>query len=107
MTHPLRGYAGSMAARIGDDIWGQRTPYSAGESWPVRVDQHLIDGVTVDDVDSWVPSAVCSAAMDVDWTSPSRTDRWSESAVGPRIESITAVSGLRASTAGKDNFMID
>src|SRR4029450_6859204 len=57
VTDPLRGYAGSMAARTGDDIWGQRTPYSAGESWPVRVDQHLIDGVTVDDVDSWVPSA--------------------------------------------------
>ena len=57
-----------MAARTGDDIWGQRTPYSAGESWPVRVDQHLIDGVTVDDVDSWVPSAclLCSNGCGLD-----------------------------------------
>jgi ferredoxin-nitrate reductase len=68
VTHPLRGYAGSMAARTGDDIWGQRTPYSPGESWPVRVDQHLIDGVTVDDVDSWVPSAclLCSNGCGLD-----------------------------------------
>jgi ferredoxin-nitrate reductase len=68
VTDPLRGYAGSMAARTGDDIWGQRTPYSAGESWPVRVDQHLIDGVTVEDVDSWVPSAclLCSNGCGVD-----------------------------------------
>jgi ferredoxin-nitrate reductase len=57
-----------MAARTGDDIWGQRTPYSPGESWPVRVDQHLIDGVTVDDVDSWVPSAclLCSNGCGLD-----------------------------------------
>jgi hypothetical protein len=45
--------------------------------------------------------------MDVDRTSPSRTDRWSESAVEQRIESTTAVSDPRASTAGRDNFMID
>jgi ferredoxin-nitrate reductase len=64
----LRGYAGSMAARTGDDIWGERTPYSAGESWPVRVDLHLVDGVTVDDVDSWVPSAclLCSNGCGLD-----------------------------------------
>jgi ferredoxin-nitrate reductase len=64
----LRGYAGSMAARTGDDIWGERTPYSSGESWPVRVDLHLVDGVTVDDVDSWVPSAclLCSNGCGLD-----------------------------------------
>jgi anaerobic selenocysteine-containing dehydrogenase len=64
----LRGYAGSMAARTGDDIWGERTPYSPGESWPVRVDLHLVDGVTVDDVDSWVPSAclLCSNGCGLD-----------------------------------------
>jgi ferredoxin-nitrate reductase len=68
VTDALRGYAGSMAARTGDDIWGERTPYSPGESWPVRVDQHLIDGVTVDDVDSWVPSAclLCSNGCGLD-----------------------------------------
>jgi ferredoxin-nitrate reductase len=64
----LRGYAGSMAARTGDDIWGERTPYSPGESWPVRVDLHLVDGVTVDGVDSWVPSAclLCSNGCGLD-----------------------------------------
>jgi ferredoxin-nitrate reductase len=57
-----------MAARTGDDIWGERTPYSPGESWPVRVDLHLVDGVTVDDVDSWVPSAclLCSNGCGLD-----------------------------------------
>jgi ferredoxin-nitrate reductase len=57
-----------MAARTGGDIWGERTPYSAGESWPVRVDLHLVDGVTVDDVDSWVPSAclLCSNGCGLD-----------------------------------------
>jgi anaerobic selenocysteine-containing dehydrogenase len=57
-----------MAARTGDDIWGERTPYSAGESWPVRVDQHLVDGLTVNDVDSWVPSAclLCSNGCGLD-----------------------------------------
>ena len=68
MATALRGYAGSMAARTGDDIWGERTPYSPGESWPVRVDLHLVDGVTVDDVDSWVPSAclLCSNGCGLD-----------------------------------------
>ncbi|HEX2894384.1 MAG TPA: nitrate reductase [Marmoricola sp.] len=37
--------------------WGERTPYAAGEDWPVRVDLHLADGLTEDDVDRWVPSA--------------------------------------------------
>jgi anaerobic selenocysteine-containing dehydrogenase len=37
--------------------WGERTPYAAGEEWPVRVDLHLADGLAEGDVDRWVPSA--------------------------------------------------
>jgi len=37
--------------------WGSRTPYAAGETWPVRVDTHLGEGLTPDDVDAWVQSA--------------------------------------------------
>jgi ferredoxin-nitrate reductase len=57
-----------MAARTGDDIWGERTPYSPGEPWPVRVDLHLVDGLTVDQVDSWIPSAclLCSNGCGLD-----------------------------------------
>ena len=38
-------------------VWGERTPYDAGTSWPVRVDAHLAEGLTEDDVDRWVQSA--------------------------------------------------
>jgi anaerobic selenocysteine-containing dehydrogenase len=37
--------------------WGERTPYAAGEEWPVRVDAHLAEGLTEDDVQRWVPTA--------------------------------------------------
>jgi anaerobic selenocysteine-containing dehydrogenase len=37
--------------------WGTRTPYGPGEPWPVRVDSYLEDGVTVESVDRWVPTA--------------------------------------------------
>ncbi|MGP4113588.1 molybdopterin oxidoreductase family protein [Streptomyces sp. 4N509B] len=37
--------------------WGTRTPYAAGQAWPVRVDTHLEDGVHEEDVDRWVRSA--------------------------------------------------
>ena len=37
--------------------WGTRTPYAAGGSWPARVDQHLADGVKVEDVQDWVRTA--------------------------------------------------
>ncbi|MDP5181784.1 nitrate reductase [Blastococcus sp. BMG 814] len=37
--------------------WGTRTPYGPGESWPTRVDTHLADGLTEEDVDRWVQSA--------------------------------------------------
>ena len=57
-----------MAARIGDDVWGERTPYPPGESWPVRVDLHLVDGLTPEDVDYWTPSAcvLCSNGCGLD-----------------------------------------
>src|SRR3954462_10762278 len=45
-----------MTNRI-TEPWGERTPYGAGERWPVRVDAHLEDGLTEDDVERWVPSA--------------------------------------------------
>jgi anaerobic selenocysteine-containing dehydrogenase len=37
--------------------WGARTPYGPGQDWPVRVDSHLADGIRVEDVDAWVPTA--------------------------------------------------
>jgi hypothetical protein len=37
--------------------WGTRTSYGAGEPWPIRVDSHLADDVTADEVDNWVPTA--------------------------------------------------
>ncbi|MFC9980996.1 molybdopterin oxidoreductase family protein [Gordonia sp. NPDC127522] len=45
-----------VADRI-DDLWGGRTPYAPGERWPVRVDQHLGDGISPDEVQRWVRSA--------------------------------------------------
>lgn len=44
------------------DIWGERTPFPVGGSWPVRVDQHLTAGVEPADVDRWVSGAclLCS-----------------------------------------------
>jgi anaerobic selenocysteine-containing dehydrogenase len=37
--------------------WGERTPYAAGEPWPVRLDSFLAPGVGEADVDRWVQSA--------------------------------------------------
>ncbi len=37
--------------------WGERTPHGAGEPWPVRIDQHLADGVAEADVERWVRTA--------------------------------------------------
>ena len=50
-----------MTDRI-TDVWGARTPYGRGESWPTRVDQFLADGITDADVEAWVQSActLCS-----------------------------------------------
>jgi anaerobic selenocysteine-containing dehydrogenase len=57
-----------MTARTGDDIWGERTPYAPVQAWPVRVDLHLVEGLTPEDVDSWVPSAclLCSNGCGLD-----------------------------------------
>jgi len=50
------------------DVWGARTPHGRHEPWPVRVDQHLDDGLTEADVDRWVPSAcvLCSTGCGCD-----------------------------------------
>jgi anaerobic selenocysteine-containing dehydrogenase len=57
-----------MTDRIAEP-WGQRTPFAAGEPWPVRVDTFLAPGVAETDVDRWVPSAcvLCSngCALDI------------------------------------------
>ncbi|WP_313817971.1 nitrate reductase [Citricoccus sp.] len=37
--------------------WGMRTPYAAGEDWPVRVDTHLDEGLDPESVDRWVQTA--------------------------------------------------
>jgi anaerobic selenocysteine-containing dehydrogenase len=37
--------------------WGTRTPYGPGQSWPVRVDSHLAEGIRPEDVDQWVRTA--------------------------------------------------
>ncbi|GAA1520291.1 nitrate reductase [Kribbella lupini] len=44
------------------EVWGRRTPHARDTEWPVRVDQHLRDGVAEGDVDRWVQSAcvLCS-----------------------------------------------
>ncbi len=50
-----------MVDRIAN-IWGERTAFSRGERWPVRVDMRLADGLSEQDVDDWVTSAclLCS-----------------------------------------------
>ena len=37
--------------------WGERTPFGAGETWPVRVDQFLEEGVSEAEIDRWVQTA--------------------------------------------------
>lgn len=50
------------------DIWGLRTPFPAGSTWPVRVDEFLVDGVTHADVERWVRGAclLCSNGCGVE-----------------------------------------
>lgn len=51
MTEESRSASGRIT-----EPWGSRTPYGAGENWPVRLDSHLADGPgTV--VDRRVPTA--------------------------------------------------
>jgi anaerobic selenocysteine-containing dehydrogenase len=52
---PVVTTAGSAPERIRDP-WGARTPYGAGDPWPVRVDGHLEPGVSEDEV-TWSPTA--------------------------------------------------
>jgi anaerobic selenocysteine-containing dehydrogenase len=51
-----------------EDVWGNRTPYDAGQAWPDRVDMELDDGLSPDDVDRWVSSAclLCSNGCGMD-----------------------------------------
>jgi ferredoxin-nitrate reductase len=39
------------------DPWGERTPFAAGEPWPVRVDVHLEEGLAEGDVERWAQAA--------------------------------------------------
>jgi anaerobic selenocysteine-containing dehydrogenase len=39
------------------DIWGERTPYARGSTWPTRVDQHLAAGVQEEAVERWAQTA--------------------------------------------------
>ena len=39
------------------DVWGTRTPFARGGTWPTRVDTHLEEGLGAADVDRWVQSA--------------------------------------------------
>ena len=54
-----------MADRIAD-LWGERTPFTAGGNWPERMDQFLT--VDEDRVERWVQSAcvLCSNGCGMD-----------------------------------------
>ena len=56
MTPPRQATRGPRRDAIADP-WGERTPFGAGERWPVRVDTLLADGIAEEDVERWVPSA--------------------------------------------------
>ncbi len=45
-----------MTDRIANP-WGDRTPFGPGEEWPVRVDLFLEEGVSEEEVDSWVQTS--------------------------------------------------
>ncbi|MFF0429504.1 molybdopterin oxidoreductase family protein [Streptomyces sp. NPDC004520] len=53
MRRNPRGAAGDRIA----DPWGDRTPYGRGGRWPVRTDSCLAEGVTEEEVDTWVRAA--------------------------------------------------
>jgi len=50
------------------DIWGARTPFAAGQPWPQRQDEYLVDGIGHDDVEKWVRGAclLCSNGCGVE-----------------------------------------
>ena len=37
--------------------WGERTPFAPGETWPVRVDVQLEDGLAESEVERWAQAA--------------------------------------------------
>jgi len=39
------------------DPWGERTPFGAGKTWPVRVDMQLEEGLEEGDVERWAQAA--------------------------------------------------
>src|ERR671911_2431511 len=47
---------GAVTDRIREP-WGERTPFGADETWPVRVDQFLEEGVAEAEIDRWVQTA--------------------------------------------------
>src|SRR5829696_6418730 len=47
---------GAVTDRI-KEPWGERTPFGAGETWPVRVDQLLKEGISEFEIDHWVQTA--------------------------------------------------
>lgn len=53
MRRSAKGVPGDRIA----DPWGPRTPYGQGGPWPVRVDTCLAEGVTAEEVDTWVRAA--------------------------------------------------
>src|SRR3569833_4614744 len=60
VTARVRWRSGGAALAQRDGItqpWGTRTPYGFGVVWSVRVDSHLAEGLTAQDVDRWVRSA--------------------------------------------------
>jgi anaerobic selenocysteine-containing dehydrogenase len=84
-----------MTDRI-NDIWGSRTPYGSGQTWPVRVDQFLADNLSEADVDAWVQSAciLCSTGCGCD--SAVKDGRM----VGVRGRETHVVSAIDAATIG-------
>jgi anaerobic selenocysteine-containing dehydrogenase len=49
------------------EIWGDRTPHGPEESWPTRVDEHVVDGIAPGDI-TWTRSAcvLCSNGCGLD-----------------------------------------
>ncbi len=41
-----------------ENPWGARTPFGRGHEWPVRVDQHLADGIDPEEVDWYLSASI-------------------------------------------------